>query len=1022
MRGSLVLFKTVLFSALFSLLVITTTSFADTFTVTNLNNSGVGSLRQAIIEANANPNPPGDVDDIVFNVPPNSVIPTDAGVDFIFTVEMVITDGVDISGPGADTLTIDAQMNDRIFNIDDGDGGTDIVVSISGLSLINGSVDTSGDPLTDGGGAIFNNEILSIDSCVFENNTNTANGGAIYNAANATITEINNTDFNGNFSSSLLDGGAIYNNQNALIESIMNSTFDTNIARQGGAIGNVGNILSIESSIFTSNDTSFNSGAIINFSAGTIDEIVNSTFNNNSALAQGGAIGNSGLIKMISSTTFSDNESGPNGIFGGGAIFNFGTLENILNSTFSGNSTLGSLRGGAIYNDALIQNISGNTFSGNSAFAGGAIENTDGSTIENISSTTFSGNNANSSSGGAISNLDSTIQLITNSTFSFNQSITGGAIANSGTINEIATSVFNNNTALNDGGAIHIGSGRTILEINDSTFTDNTASSFGGAINNFGGLINKISNGRFTGNTSQNGGSISNVVNGLITEIISTTFSGGMARIQGGAIWNVATINEITYSTFNDNNSSLGGAIYNDLGAIIQRLLNSTISGNISGDGAGINNNGTINISSTTIANNEALDDGGGIFTNDGGTTNIRNSIVAFNTAVALGNNCEIIATGAINDLGGNYSNTVSCGFGAVAGIILGPLADNGGPTQTLALLGGPPLNGAPLCDPLDITGVPTGTPLPNDQRFFPRPFGPACDSGAFESGPSASVTITKVTDPPGGSGFVFNTIGFENLADCALQGNAGQLTLNDGDMLSCAVPFGNYSITEAIPANQVLNIVCSDLPPGATTNNDLGELSFSVLSSEHNVNCAFINVLPGTLIAVTNEDPGANCTQGGVKIETGPDDNLNGVLDEEEVTMTFFVCDGIPGVQGPPGPQGPQGPTGPQGPGGEDGDDGEDGFNSLIETMIEPPGDNCEFGGLKIETGLDLNRNGVLDPNEVTATDFVCNGADGQPGVDGSDCSLAGRGATTTDVFAGLLPYALIFAMIAVRRRLRKT
>ena len=101
---------------------------------------------------------------------------------------------------------------------------------------------------------------------------------------------------------------------------------------------------------------------------------------------------------------------------------------------------------------------------------------------------------------------------------------------------------------------------------------------------------------------------------------------------------------------------------------------------------------------------------------------------------------------------------------------------------------------------------------------------------------------------------------------------------------------------------------------------------------------------------------------------------------------------DGAIGATGPTGPQGPAGPQGPQGiqgPAGADGIDGtngtqgEIGYNSLVNTSVESPGINCENGGVKIEVGLDLNRNNNLDTNEIDSsqTAYICNGVDGQDG-----------------------------------------
>lgn len=98
----------------------------------------------------------------------------------------------------------------------------------------------------------------------------------------------------------------------------------------------------------------------------------------------------------------------------------------------------------------------------------------------------------------------------------------------------------------------------------------------------------------------------------------------------------------------------------------------------------------------------------------------------------------------------------------------------------------------------------------------------------------------------------------------------------------------------------------------------------------------------------------GGNCAFGGVRIETGLDDNGDGVLASPgEVDYTQYVCNGA------------------------DGQDSENaGLNSLIETTQEPEGANCTYGGIRIDSGTDTNGNGVLDGDEKNAPSFVCNTA----------------------------------------------
>jgi hypothetical protein len=93
----------------------------------------------------------------------------------------------------------------------------------------------------------------------------------------------------------------------------------------------------------------------------------------------------------------------------------------------------------------------------------------------------------------------------------------------------------------------------------------------------------------------------------------------------------------------------------------------------------------------------------------------------------------------------------------------------------------------------------------------------------------------------------------------------------------------------------------------------------------------------------------------------------------------------GIQGIQGETGEQGEQGIQGIQGETGEQGEQGiqgEAGFTTLFTNTVEAAGSNCATGGVRIDSGLDSNRNGVLDAGEITSTRYVCNGAEGPSGV----------------------------------------
>lgn len=110
-------------------------------------------------------------------------------------------------------------------------------------------------------------------------------------------------------------------------------------------------------------------------------------------------------------------------------------------------------------------------------------------------------------------------------------------------------------------------------------------------------------------------------------------------------------------------------------------------------------------------------------------------------------------------------------------------------------------------------------------------------------------------------------------------------------------------------------------------------------------------NVSAPTYTALVNnvEEPaGANCANGGVKIESGLDINANGFLDESEIQDTEYVCNG------------------------QDGDDS-DLTDLLIEVIPEPWGENCFHGGEKIQIGLDANQSGILDAGEIISASYSC-------------------------------------------------
>jgi hypothetical protein len=260
----------------------------------------------------------------------------------------------------------------------------------------------------------------------------------------------------------------------------------------------------------------------------------------------------------------------------------------------------------------------------------------------------------------------------------------------------------------------------------------------GGAAFNSGTLA--IESSTISGNTADGGGGVKNF--GALT-ITDSTISDNRAHGAGG-VYNKDGMVIIQNSTISGNTAAAGGggvANFSDYFPSIVTIRNSTISGNHAESGGGVQNvsfyyenYSSLTITNSTISGNKA-DEGGGVYNND--ILNLKNSLTAGNTA---GVGAEISNSGSLTadnfNLFGANGNAGVTGFtpglsdivparGVKVKNILAPLKNNGGSTQTHALVpGSPALDVVSLLDPACA-----GT----DQRGVDRPQGPGCDIGAFE-------------------------------------------------------------------------------------------------------------------------------------------------------------------------------------------------------------------------------------------------------------------------------------------------
>ncbi len=199
---------------------------AATLTVTNNNNSGTGSLRQQIINAN-------DGDKIIFAAGLNGSI--------FLSSALPIDKNLTINGPGANILSVEGRSSptgSRVFSV------FTSTVKISDLRIANGFSSGAG-----GGITVESGGNLTLNNCVVSGNTAESGGGVIiFNNSTLTIT---NSTFTGN--TSFVEGGGISNRGGTL--TLINSTINGNEAPRGGGVSVENGTATILNSTISSNST-----------------------------------------------------------------------------------------------------------------------------------------------------------------------------------------------------------------------------------------------------------------------------------------------------------------------------------------------------------------------------------------------------------------------------------------------------------------------------------------------------------------------------------------------------------------------------------------------------------------------------------------------------------------------------------------------------------------------------------------------------------------------------------------------
>ena len=667
-------------------------------TVTSTNDSGPGSLREAIACAAS-----GDTIDAT-------------GISGTITLTsgtLSVSNNVSFVGPGAGALTVSGNHLFRVFNILGGNvlmsgltiadaqtvngGGMFLMPGVT-MTIINCNI--AGNKVSQDAGGIYNFGTLAVIASTISGNSAYAYGGGICNCGTLTVY---GCTFSRN--SVTVVGGAIYNDGNSSDATLIinASTFSTNSAQYGGAI---------------ENDAGFST----NSATLTVNA---STFSGNSASAHGGGIDNwnytGNAPVFVADSLFNAGAAGANFDSYYGNVISLGhNLSSDGGSGFlttTGDQTntsplLGPLQdnGGLTPTHALLANspaidkgdrdaipiLSLNTDQRGLArpvnfFTVPDDPTGDGSDIgafefqktqpPTVTSANDSGPGtlrealAGAANGDTIdaTGVAGTITL-TNGQLEVAGSVTvlgpgPGTLTVSGNhaarvFNVTGTNVTISGVTIADGYGAGYGTGiktygaGTRLTVNNCVLTNNSTTLSGGGIFNDPGVTMMVSNSTLCGNSapSGSGGGIYNN-QGTLT-IVQSTFGGNWAAAGGGVFNSLGATMTVSNSTFSGNSANTGGGIYNSNAALT--VVASTLSGNVGWLVAGgimndgVSGSATLAINASTLSGNSAWSGGG-----------IVNYGVSGNASLTL-NASTLNANSASSGFGGGIFNNGEAGTATV--------------------------------------------------------------------------------------------------------------------------------------------------------------------------------------------------------------------------------------------------------------------------------------------------------------------------------------------------------------------
>ena len=700
----------------------TATIPANDLSVTNLNDSGEGSLRQAVLNANAF----STDDTITFST---------SGTIMLTSGELTVDPNGTLTIEGGGVITVDGNMSDRVFEVTSGANATFDALTITHGRVTGANV----------GGGILNAGTLTLTNSTVSDSMSADNGAGIYNTGSLTLTD---STVSGNVSQNvaggiltsgtlIMDGSTISDNSGAGnagaiyasggTVTVTDSTLSGNKAPSGNAGGilanSAANVKLINSTI-SGNSSAYRGGGLLLVN-GTMT-VINSTISENSSTTGGGiATWASGTMTIdLNNSIVADNTSGGDCVLGAGTINaqnsligdNLDCVNGTNSNNLTGDPSLGTLTGSPAYFPLNLNSPAINA--GDNALAKDANGNP--LTTDEVGNTRVSGGTVDMGAYEA-------------QCPAFPHTVAAGDV------NDLIFSITCANNDLSD----------DVINLTDSTYTLTAINnSEGGSNNGLPAIRDAASVDTLTingnGATITRDGAAPNfrlfyLELGADLTLDNLTLMNG-ASASGGSIYIAGSTLTVSDSTLFSNSANTGGAIFINNGIVT--LTNSTLSGNSTSDpdsGGGIFINlGYLTLTNSTVAENSAPDTSGGIVL-IGGTLTLNNSIVANNDG-----DCTR-GGGTINAQNSLIMDGLTCVNGTNTNNLTGD-------PSLGALTGSPayfPLNSdSPAIDAGDnaLAVDADSNPLTTDEAGNTRIQGLAVDMGAYEAPPFPDVSISPAT------------------------------------------------------------------------------------------------------------------------------------------------------------------------------------------------------------------------------------------------------------------------------------